>query len=608
MNRRSPRPQQPVPSRLEPAAGGTPDEFLPPRLLGLLLVLVTMLAYLPAFHAGFIWDDDRYVTDNPLLVSPDGWWRIWFSFDSPSQYFPLTYSAFRLQYALWGLAPAAYHGVNILVHGVNALLVWRLLRRLALPGAWLAAAIFAVHPIQVESVAWISELKNLLSLFFILLALLAWLRFIEKEAAPDWRWYGLALAAQALALAAKSTACTLPAALLLELWLKGRPIRRARLAQVAPFLALGAASGLLAMWWERFHQGTQGHAFTLTLPERLLVASHAVWFYLGKLFWPAGLTFSYPRWTLRPGDTLAWGWLALSLVVIGGMVCLRRRFGRGPETAALFYVITLSPLLGFVMLFTFLYTFVADHYQYVAGLGPIALAAAALAWMGGLLPRRAAPLKLVAGALLVAGLGALTWRQCGAYANSETLWRATLERNPSSWMAHVNLGEYLAQQGRVDDAIPEWQAALKLNPADAAAWYDLGVAASQQGRLANAANDFHRALQIEPAFLNAANRLGWLLAASPEPAIQNGPEAVRYAELAARLSREPDASVLATLAAAYATGGRFPDAIAAAQRAVQLATARADDALAASLQTELQAYQAGVAYRDPALTNAPAAH
>ena len=227
-------------------------------LLGLLLVAATLLAYQPAWQAGFIWDDDEYVTNNPLLTAPDGLKRIWFSLDSPSQYFPLTYTVFRIERSLWGLNPAGYHWVNILLHAANALLVWRLLRRLSVPGAWLAAAIFALHPVQVESVAWVTELKNVLSLFFFLLALLAWVEFVEDRPKPLWRFYRLALMFCALALFSKTTACTLPAALLLILWLKGKPITRSRLAQIVPFLVLGVGMGLVTVWWERFHQEVRG--------------------------------------------------------------------------------------------------------------------------------------------------------------------------------------------------------------------------------------------------------------------------------------------------------------------------------------------------------------
>ena len=202
-------------------------------ILGVLLVLAITIAYRKAWHAGYIWDDDVYVTENKLLTAPDGLKRIWFSLDSPSQYFPLVYTTFRLEHALWGLNPAGYHWVNILLHVANALLVWRLLLILRVPGAWLAAAIFALHPVQVESVAWITERKNVLMGFFFLLALLSWVEFVEGQSRRMWKFYALALLLYALALFSKTTACTLPAALLLILWLKksqstGGVLRRSR--------------------------------------------------------------------------------------------------------------------------------------------------------------------------------------------------------------------------------------------------------------------------------------------------------------------------------------------------------------------------------------------
>jgi hypothetical protein len=215
--------------------------------LGLVLIVATIMAYQPVWHAGFIWDDDAYVTANPLLTVPDGLWRIWFSFDSPSQYFPLAYTAFRMEHALWGLNPVGYHWVNLLLHVANALLVWRLLARLGVPGAWLAAAIFALHPVHVESVAWIAEFKNVLMLFFFLLTLLVWVEFLDEKTKRGWKIYALALIFYALALCAKTTACTLPAALLLILWLQEKPINRWRLVEVAPFVAFGIGMGLLTV-------------------------------------------------------------------------------------------------------------------------------------------------------------------------------------------------------------------------------------------------------------------------------------------------------------------------------------------------------------------------
>src|SRR5258705_10010340 len=181
-------------------------------IFAVVLAAVTILAYRAAWHGGFLWDDDDYIINNELLTAPDGWQRIWFSLDSPSQYFPFTYSTFRIEHALWGLNATGYHWVNLLLHVANALLVWAVLARLRVPGSWLAAAIFALHPVQVESVAWITERKNVLMGFFFLLTLVAWIEFLDQQTTRRWRLYLLALVLYALALLSKTTACTLPAA------------------------------------------------------------------------------------------------------------------------------------------------------------------------------------------------------------------------------------------------------------------------------------------------------------------------------------------------------------------------------------------------------------
>src|SRR5467141_4384776 len=348
-------------------------------VFGLVLTAVTIFAYRPAWNGGFLWDDDAYVTNNDLLTSSDGLRRIWFSLDSPSQYFPLVYTTFRIERALWGLNPSGYHWVNILLHVANALLVWRVLARLNVPGAWLAGAIFAFHPVQVESVAWITERKNVLMGFFFLLTLLAWLAFVDERTKRPWSFYVLALILYMLALSAKTTACTLQAALFLILWLQKKAINWKRIFEILPFLVLGLAMGLLAMWWERYHQGTSRAAITFLSPiERVLVASRAVWFYLSKLIWPSNLTFIYPKWNISPAHPLDYAWLLAGIALCAVIYFARRYVGRSVEVAAAFFVATLSPVLGFIMLYTFRYTFVADHYQYLACIGPIALVSAGL--------------------------------------------------------------------------------------------------------------------------------------------------------------------------------------------------------------------------------------
>src|SRR6266567_7151933 len=399
-------------------------------IFAVVLTAVTILAYRPAWHGGFLWDDDDYIIKNELLTAPDGWQRIWFSLDSPSQYFPFTYSTFRIEHALWGLNTTGYHWVNLLLHVGSALLVWAVLARLRVPGAWLAAAIFALHPVQVESVAWITERKNVLMGFFFLLTLLAWIVFIDERTKRPWPFYGLALVFYVLALSAKSTACTLPAALLLILWLQKRRINTRRLIQILPFVILGMGMGLLAVWWVRYHQGTSRAVFAFLTPiERILIASRAVWFYLSKLIWPSNLTFIYPRWNISPQHLLDYTWLLAGVVLCAAIYFARRYVGRSVEVAAAFFVVTLSPMLGFIMLFTFRYTFVADHYQYLACIGPIALFSAGVASLGDVLKQHCSYI-LGAALFVVASLGALTWRQAAMYGDIETLWRTTLAKNP----------------------------------------------------------------------------------------------------------------------------------------------------------------------------------
>jgi tetratricopeptide (TPR) repeat protein len=476
-------------------------------LLGALIATLTILAYLPALWSGFIWDDDRYVTDNPLLTASDGLRRIWFSLDSPSQYFPLTYTSFRIERTLWGVRPFGYHLTNLLLHLANALLLWRLLAQLKIPGAWLAAGIFALHPVQVESVAWVAERKNVLMAFFLLLTLLSWVAFMNGETRRRWLFYTLSLLLYALALAAKTTACTLPAVLFLILWLQRKPITRARILQIVPFVLLGLLLGLVTIWWERFHQGTEGAEFAIGMRERVIIASHAIWFYAGKLIWPSALTFIYPRWQITPSDPVSYGWLA-GLIFIGVLIYLaRRRAGRGLEVGLAFFVITLGPVLGFIMLYTFRYKFVADHYQYVASIGLIAIFAAAVSTMASKI-RSGRYLEIGAGILLFLVLGALTWRQANIYKNMETVWRDTLIKNPGCWLAEDNLGLELLRQRRFDEALVHSRQATVLKPNYAPAENDLGNVYFRMGALNEAVGHFEKALEIDPKYISAHNNLG----------------------------------------------------------------------------------------------------
>jgi protein O-mannosyl-transferase len=467
-------------------------------IFALVLAALTILVYQPAWNGGFLWDDDDYITKNELLTAPDGLRRIWFSLDSPSQYFPLTYSTFRLERALWGLNPTGYHWVNLLLHVANALLVWAVLFRLKVPGAWLAGAIFALHPVQAESVAWITERKNVLMGFFFLLTLLAWIAFVDERTKRPRLFYGLALILYLLALSAKTTACTLPAALFLILWLQKKPVRWKRIFQIIPFLVLGIAMGVLAMWWERYHQGTSRAVFTFLSPiERVLVACRAVSFYLSKLIWPSNLTFIYPRWNIAPTHLLSYVWLLAGVIVCVAIYFLRRYVGRSVEVATAFFVATLSPVLGFIMLYTFRYTFVADHYQYLACIGPIALASAGLVNLADT-SKNSRTLISSAALCVVALLATLTWRQAAMYGNIETLWRTTLSRNPGCWMAHNNLGIVLFEKGQLDDAIAHYRTTLQMQPNFWDADYNLGTALLRKGQVDEAIFYCDKAIRMQP--------------------------------------------------------------------------------------------------------------
>ena len=474
-------------------------------LAAVVVIVFTTLAYWPAGHAGFIWDDDRYVTNNPLLTAPDGLRRIWLSLDAPSQYFPLSYTLLRLERSWWGLDPAGYHWVNIVLHVANALLVWRVLSRLQIPGSRLAAVIFALHPVQVESVAWISEVKNLLMGFFFLLTILMWLSYVDADRRSR-LFYGAALFFYFLALAAKTTACTLPAALLLVLWLKRKPIDRQAIFNVTPFVGLALGAGLIAIWWEKYHQGTRVLA-SLAPMERLLIASRAIWFYLGKLIWPSNLTFIYPQWKIDVFDPVAYIWLAATAALIAFLYFARRYLGRSVEVGLLFFVATLAPLLGFIMLYTFRYTFVADHYQYLACIGPIGLVSAGfikladrlrhfqwLAWSGAL--------------AAVVCLGVLTFRQTAMYHDLETLWRSTIAKDPKSWMAYNNLGVVQLDKGNLDNAINDYERALQLHPEYPEALYNLGSAVLQKGKTDKAIELCEKALKLQPTDADAQVVLG----------------------------------------------------------------------------------------------------
>jgi tetratricopeptide (TPR) repeat protein len=491
-----------------------------PPTVGLLFLLAVLATYLPVLGGDLLWDDGTYVTA-PDLRSAGGLWRIWTDSRATPQYYPLTHSAFWIQYRLWGLATPGYHVVSVLLHVTSALLLWRILARLAVPGALFAASIWALHPVQVESVARIAELKSTLSGVFFFAALLAYLSFDPPRAAGeavrqegvaddrDWRPYALAFTLFVAALLSKTATASLPAVLLLIFWWKeGRLDWRSRCLPLVPFFTLGLALWLTAAWLEHDALPTEDAAVRPGWLELGLVAGRAAWFYLGKLVWPANLLFIYPRW---PVDTSAWwpyAYPTAAIVVVIALWALRDRLGRGPLVAALFFAGTGFAALGFFDVYLFNYSFVADRFQYLASAGVIALGAGLIATGLGRLGRWGRLAGVGACAVLVLALAGLSWRQTHVYADAETLFRDVAARNPGGVLAYSNLGTAYLQQRRYADAIRVYRGLIAMRPDFARAHVGLGLVHASQGRHGEAVALYETALRADPRFAEAHHYLG----------------------------------------------------------------------------------------------------
>lgn len=523
----------------------------------LLAAAATLLVYWPALRGGFLWDDDGHVTRLDLR-SLAGLARIWFEPGATQQYYPLLHSAFWLQHRAWGEAPLGYHLATILLHATAAVLFAAVLRRLAVPGAALAAGLFLLHPVNVESVAWISEQKNTLSLVLYLAAALAYLRFDRERRPADYAW---ATGCFLLALLTKTVTATLPAALLVVCWWRrGRLEWRRDVRPLLPWWVLGAAAGLFTAHFEATLIGAHGADFALGPLERGLLAGRVFWFYLGKLGWPAGLTFIYPRWHVDAGVPWQWLFPLAGLGLLAGLFLWRRR-SRAPLAAALLFGGSLFPVLGFFNVYPFRFSYVADHFQYLASLGVFALVGSGLASVLAGWPRLTA--RAVVGALLL-GLAGLSWRQAADYRDDLSLFEATLRRNPGAWMAHINLAKALAERGRHAEAVRHLERALVLRPDEPEAWSNLGDDLTRLGRPAEALAPLERALRLQPDFPEAHNNLGVALMA-----LERAEEG--RAQFAAAVRLRPSYAVAQrNLGLALATAGRIAEALPHFARAARL--------------------------------------
>jgi protein O-mannosyl-transferase len=618
------------------------------------LLILSAIAYFPALNGTPIWDDDAHIT-RPELQSWDGLAKIWTQPGSTQQYYPFVHSVFWVEHNLWGDAPIGYHLVNLFLHCISAFLLLRILRRLEIPGSWLAAAIFALHPVQVESVAWISELKNTLSGVFYLSSGLIYLEYDRtRKAGP----YVAAVALFLLGLLSKTVIATLPAALLVIFWWKRGKLSFKRDAlPLLPVFILGIAAASFTAWVERTLIGAEGSAYDFSFVERVLIAGRVVWFYLGKLFWPLELIFIYPRWQMS--QSIWWQYLfPVTLAVTLAILVWFSRRRRAPLAGMLFFIGTLVPVLGFLNVYPFRYSLVADHFQYLALLGVLVPVSAGIALLLKHLRSWQRSIGYTLCVLLLIALALLTHFQSGIYRDIETLWLTTIRKNPTAWMAHNNLGAFFLKKGQLDDAIghftqaieikPDeasvldnlgsallqkgnldeaivlYQKALELKPTQASIHYNLANALLARGEVDHAVAEYEATLAINPNHTDAQNNLGAVLfqQGNLEQAIDHYQKALEInskdiraeANLAWALATSPQSAlrktlsvklaadanqatgginprILRILAAAYAQNGDFSEAVEIGQRAMKLATEQNNFKLADTLRSELDLYQ-----------------
>jgi tetratricopeptide (TPR) repeat protein len=594
-------------------------------LKALLLIGLTLIAYLSALHNGFVWDDDAWLMKNQTLYGWSGLHELWFNPLALQQYYPITGTAFWIEYQLWRFDPFGYHAVNVFLHALNAVLFALVLRKLRLPAPWFAAAIFAVHPVMVESVAWITEIKNTLSTAFFLGSVLTYLRFEnleERETPREWKWLGVSLLLFLCALLGKSVTCTLPVVLGIIIWWKRPRLRAADFIPLVPYFFLAIPLALLTAWLEAHHVGAAGPEWVLSGMHRVMLAGHAVCFYFAKLIWPANLTFIYPRWRFES----AW-FLLFPAIALGGLALLwtlRRRIGKGPFAAAAAFIVTLGPILGFVNCYAFQFSYVADHWQYLASLSLISLVAA--------IPLAFPNRRLVVLGLPLFLLAFLTWRQCPIYRNVETLWRDTLAENPECWLAHHNLGvlllsrncyseaeehlraaidlrgnyyeaennlgQCLMMQNRLDEAGQHIDRSLALNSGYAASRWNKALLCERQGKKEEAYAIAQAGLTQSSICLDGLNSFAWLLATAVNSDIRDAASAEQFARRGCQLTHYVNPYFLDTLAASCAAQGRYDEARQLANRALIIASSLENAELERGIARRLKLYESNKAYAD----------
>jgi protein O-mannosyl-transferase len=528
-------------------------------LLGSLgIAAAVIVVYSEAFRAGFIWDDDAMVTDNRLIRMPGGLWRFWFSTEPPD-YFPLVSSLLWIQWRLWGMNATGYHIVQVMLHALNSILLWRTARRLDIPAAWWAGMIYAVHPVNVETVAWITETKNTVPVALCLGSLLMILR---SESTQSLRLYWGAVGLFLLALLGKTSVVMLPVILLIITWWKHGSLSRKDIGKSIPFFAVALVMGLVTVWFQSnraiMHTVIREDGFM----SRLAVAGTAVWFYLFKAVLPIHLSFVYPRWIIDPRSPLAYIPVGLLAAAFCALYVCRRRFGRSPFAALAAYVVCLLPVLGFLNIYFMRYSFVADHWQYPAMTVFAAAAAGAVGYCVQRIGSGAAQPAVVVGSLLLLVFMFLSRQQAALYRSNETLFTDVLKRNPEAWIAHNNLGIILAQRGDLEAAMGHYEKALGLKPDLPDAYLNIGNIQVVRKEYTAAEASFKKSLQMQSNY-RTHNALGEVYIATkrPEDAIT---------QFQSALQKAPDYYLVhRNLGDAYLDLGKFDSAVSAYENAVR---------------------------------------
>jgi tetratricopeptide (TPR) repeat protein len=513
-----------------------------PFLQAALIIALVISIYWPAINGGFVLDDEGLLTEHPIFRAPDGLYRIWFTADAPD-YWPLTYTGFWIEWNLFDKHTTGYHVVNITLHITASLLLWAILRKLKITGAYLAALLFAVHPVNVQSVAWIIQLKNTLAMVWLLLSTWLYLKFEERPVAsrsespsrlctPD-LWYCLSLLAFILALLSKGSVATLPAILLVIIW-RQHGITRRDLVRLAPFFALAVALVAVNVWFQA-HANADAirHA---TLLQRILGAGAVIWFYLYKAVAPFDLAIVYPPWDIDPTSPL-W-WLPLVAAVILTLALWRERhtcFGRPLLFAWAYFCIALLPVMGLTDVGFMRFSLVSDHYQHIAIIGVVTLVATSVCAWRNRVPAALADAVAVLAAAVVASLAVLAHHQAGLYHDAITYYKAALEKNPDSWLLHGNLGDAYVLTEEYKKAIPELREALRIKPDCVDAHQYLGKALAHTGHPEDAIAEFRKANEFRPNSLPASGDLtGYLWSLGRQS------EAIAEAERALDLARSRD--------------------------------------------------------------------